>query len=93
MGLNRYYLPNMPHSGEAKLPAEEAHHAIRVRREKLGDSCLLFDGTGNEAAASFSRIDKREAYLHVHSVRFDPKVLPAVSRSVLPCLRGTVKKR
>jgi 16S rRNA (uracil1498-N3)-methyltransferase len=76
VGLNRYYLPNMPLSGEAKLPSEEAHHAIRVRREKTGNPCLLFDGVGHEAAATFIQIDKREACLHISSVRFDPKVLP-----------------
>jgi 16S rRNA (uracil1498-N3)-methyltransferase len=76
VGLNRYYVPNLPQAGEIKLTPEEANHAVRVRREEVGASCILFDGLGHEATATFVRTGKHEAVLHVDSFQFDPKVLP-----------------
>ncbi|MGE3182345.1 MAG: 16S rRNA (uracil(1498)-N(3))-methyltransferase [Phycisphaerae bacterium] len=41
-----YYCPNL-RIGENTLPADEAHHALRVMRVRGGDSLTLFDGAGN----------------------------------------------
>jgi 16S rRNA (uracil1498-N3)-methyltransferase len=76
VGLNRYYVPNLPPAGEVALSPDEAHHAVRVRREEVGDQCILFDGRGNQAAATFERADKREAVLLIDSFQWNPKVLP-----------------
>ncbi len=76
MGLNRYYCPNLPQAGSIDLPEEEAHHALRVRRETIGDECVLFDGQGHEATARFLTADKRAARLELLSYRWAPRIPP-----------------
>ena len=43
------------------LPAETFHHAIRVRRLRVGDQLILFAGDGREAAGSLVAISRDAA--------------------------------
>ncbi len=47
MSTPRFYCPcTLPDSGLFELPAEAAHHALRVLRLRAGDRVQLFDGAG-----------------------------------------------
>ena len=76
MGLNRYFVPNLPEAGSVLLPADESHHALRVRRETVGGRCIAFDGLGNSANCRIAHIDKRDVTLAIDSFRFEPNELP-----------------
>ena len=46
--MHRCYLPNADFSAPAlTIEREEAHHALRVLRMKVGEECEVFDGCGN----------------------------------------------
>ncbi len=76
MGLNRYYIPNLPSSGSIALPPDEAHHALRVRREAVGAPCVAFDGLGHVAICHIALVTKRDVLIEVESYRFEPNELP-----------------
>src|SRR6267142_1438090 len=48
--MHRFYLPNFQ---QPVLSAEEAHHATRVLRVKVGETVNVFDGRGHEAQCRF----------------------------------------
>ncbi|MGB5332103.1 MAG: 16S rRNA (uracil(1498)-N(3))-methyltransferase [Woeseiaceae bacterium] len=50
-----------------ELDADKARYLGRVLRLRVGDSLLVFDGEGNEYAATIGGIDKSSATLHVGS--------------------------
>ncbi|MCS7470402.1 16S rRNA (uracil(1498)-N(3))-methyltransferase [Stieleria sp. ICT_E10.1] len=57
----RYYAPDLaPSGGLVRLSDEEASHAARVMRAKVGDVITLFDGCGHESESSIVSIDKRK---------------------------------
>ncbi|QDT04574.1 Ribosomal RNA small subunit methyltransferase E [Rubripirellula lacrimiformis] len=57
----RYFVPELPLSGGlVALPNEEAQHATRVMRVKIGDDVTLFDGRGHEAEASVLSVGRNE---------------------------------
>lgn len=64
----RYFAPELT-SGDRiqSLPAEEAVHAARVMRCKVGDSMVLFDGEGYEANAVIESIGKRECIVRTEA--------------------------
>ena len=52
MRTPRLYFPNACQPGEkAELSPEQAHHVLRVLRRTVGDSLVLFDGTGQSFEA------------------------------------------
>jgi 16S rRNA (uracil1498-N3)-methyltransferase len=47
--MSRFFCPPpLPLSGPFQLPADAAHHAVRVLRLREGNSVNIFDGLGNE---------------------------------------------
>lgn len=68
---------------EVRLPADAAHHAVRVLRLAVGEPVVLFDGLGGEFEARITRIDRgdvsvktgahldveRESPLHIRLVQ------------------------
>lgn len=48
MPLDRFFISDPPEHGLARLAPEEAHHLRRVRRIRLGDEVVLFDGSGTD---------------------------------------------
>ncbi|BBP02426.1 16S rRNA (uracil(1498)-N(3))-methyltransferase [Sulfuriferula nivalis] len=66
--MSRFYFPDtiQTHQDYA-LPDAAAHHAARVLRLNVGDHITLFNGTGEEYAASITFIDKRNVNVHIES--------------------------
>ena len=67
--MPRFYLPTAlaPHT-TLNLPDNIIRH-IHVLRLNAGDSITLFNGTGNDFAATWQTIGKRHAECHIHAQR------------------------
>ncbi|MHB0990561.1 MAG: 16S rRNA (uracil(1498)-N(3))-methyltransferase [Burkholderiales bacterium] len=64
--MPRFYISEPPLTDMLyPLPAQAAHHAMRVLRMARGDDLVLFDGSGREWRATVARIDKREVVVSV----------------------------
>jgi 16S rRNA (uracil1498-N3)-methyltransferase len=78
--LHRFHMEEPPASGgTAELSADEAHHALRVVRVRVGDVVGLFDGAGGTWDATVADADKRRVWLHVGSGRVVPAPRPALT--------------
>ena len=84
----RIYAPCITSNSVLQLDAEQAAHAIRVMRMKVGQACELFDGAGNVAAARIDSINKSAILVLVDQVRFKPKVLPGKLTLVIGLPKG-----
>ena len=51
------------------LPEDVANHLVRVMRLREGEGCILFNGDGNDYAATLSAISKREVQVHIDSAQ------------------------
>lgn len=66
----RYYVSELSESlSEWVLEEEEAHHLLRVRRGKVGETVQLFNGRGLRAEAEIIQIGKRTADLKLTDFR------------------------
>jgi len=92
VGLNRYFVPNLPSAGPVLLPPDESHHALRVRRETVGASCIAFDGLGNQASCRIAHFTKRDVTIEVESFRFEPNVLPGTLTLAVAMPKGDRQK-
>lgn len=62
--LNRYYLPaDQWSSCELVLTGDEAHHCVRVLRQKVGDQIVVFDGRGRSVQCQIVAADKTKVIL------------------------------
>lgn len=62
MSAPRFYCAQALAAGQTvTLPAETFHHAIRVRRLRVGDELVLFAGDGREASGSLVAINRDAA--------------------------------
>lgn len=53
--MHRCYAPNADLTAPSLcIEGEEAHHALRVMRLRVGDRCEVFDGTGHAALATIT---------------------------------------
>ena len=69
MSAPRFYCALAPTAGQTvTLPAETFHHAIRVRRLRVGDELILFAGDGHEANARLIAIHRDAADAAVSAV-------------------------
>ncbi len=59
--------------GEIPLPPEEAHHAVRVARLKVGDSIAVINGRGDEVRGVLSLSGKRGACITVQERMRHPR--------------------
>ncbi|HEY8888349.1 MAG TPA: 16S rRNA (uracil(1498)-N(3))-methyltransferase [Gallionella sp.] len=58
--MPRFYCPPpIPFSGTFDLPADAAHHALRVLRLRVGDTVEIFDGIGNECRGLIADLGAR----------------------------------
>jgi len=54
------------HAGQTlSLPEEAANHLVRVMRLREGDACVLFNGDGNDYAATLVAVGKRDAQVRI----------------------------
>lgn len=86
--MNLFYAPNLSQSDSTVvLPADEAMHAVKVLRLKVGDAVHVTDGRGSIFETTVIAIGKKDVQLRVDSRRFEP-------REPLPVLAvGMIKSR
>ena len=76
MRQTRLYLDGEYDSGsELAIDAEKTHYLSRVLRLRVGDSIIIFNGTGAQFSASITVLQKSRATLAVHDA------LPAATES------------
>ena len=64
---DRYYCQHPIAGADVTLEGPEARHLASVMRAEVGDTVVLFDGTGFEFQASVTRIGKRDVQLTIES--------------------------
>ncbi len=69
---------------EVVVEGEEAHHAVAVRRTRVGERLVLTDGAGTLATGAVSATGKRELTVAVEAVEVRPA--PAPSFTVVQAL-------
>jgi 16S rRNA (uracil1498-N3)-methyltransferase len=82
----RFYVPNLnPAERVARLPADEAHHLVKVLRLVPGDEVGVFDGRGNEwrARVEAARRDGVEVSLLERLISRSPAVELTLVQAVL----------
>jgi 16S rRNA (uracil1498-N3)-methyltransferase len=57
--LTLFLIENLSAATNIEVSGDEAHHAIKVLRVKVGEEILLCDGNGSWARAAISQIDKK----------------------------------
>jgi 16S rRNA (uracil1498-N3)-methyltransferase len=68
--LHRFYVSPDDHGdAECALPRDEAHHALRVARLRVGDRVALFDGRGWEGQGPIVHAGKKEVTVSVEESR------------------------
>ncbi|NPC98360.1 16S rRNA (uracil(1498)-N(3))-methyltransferase [Nocardioides sp. zg-DK7169] len=60
------------------LEGDEAHHAVAVRRMRVGERLVLTDGAGTSVTAEVAATGKRLLTATVHEVRRVPEPAPAI---------------
>ena len=60
------------------VTGDEAHHAVAVRRLRVGERVVLTDGTGTTAAGAVATTGKRVFEVDVDDVRREPRPQPAM---------------
>jgi 16S rRNA (uracil1498-N3)-methyltransferase len=65
MGLQRFYVAQLPPSGAVELDESESRHASSVLRLKERDEVLAFDGRGGEASCFVTQVGKRSVTLQI----------------------------
>ncbi|MCP4639130.1 MAG: 16S rRNA (uracil(1498)-N(3))-methyltransferase [bacterium] len=78
--LHRFYIPSgtsVPSS--LALPTDEAHHALRVIRVRVGDAVELFDGRGREWTAEIAEVSRRDVHVTVTEERKVAKPTPGLT--------------
>lgn len=72
-----YYVRNTLKTGETfPLTEEIFHHWCKVLRANMGDTALLFDGTGGEYTATLTQIDKKSALVKIENFNAINRTLP-----------------
>ena len=67
--MNRFYVPF--HAGLKNLwiDSSESHHIIHVKRLKIGDSIIVFNGTGDEFEAEIEDIEDNRVNVRINQQR------------------------
>lgn len=68
----RYFANPLPPLGLATLSKKLGHHLGRIARTTAGDEVVLFDGNGNEVAATIREVHTREVLVEVTSLLATP---------------------
>ena len=71
--MNRYHLPTSEWNGQTLcLTGEEARHATRVMRVKVGEQLELFDGCGKSAVCTVTQAERSAVYTEIQSEKNQP---------------------
>ena len=79
MSLPVHWVPSLDGVGPGGLvevTGDEAHHAVAVRRMRIGEALVLTDGAGRSATGEVSATGKRSLTVEVSSVSHDPAPSP-----------------
>jgi 16S rRNA (uracil1498-N3)-methyltransferase len=63
-----YWPQNLNEGLFIDLPQDQAKHATQVLRLKVGDTCVVINGQGAKAIATFKQIDKKQTTLVINEV-------------------------
>jgi len=63
--MDRFYVPSLPDSGRIELSGTEAHHLRDVKRLRVGDPLVLFDGSGVEYVARLEKATHNQVLLDI----------------------------
>ena len=81
MSLPVHLVPSLAEAVEGavvSVEGDEAHHAVAVRRLRVGESVVLTDGLGTTALGDVSSTGRRVFEVTVSSVASSPAPSPAV---------------
>ena len=70
-GPERAYAPDLVDRDEVVLDAEESSHLVRVRRVRVGQAVVLFDGRGTTRLGALVRADARRAVVAIEGPAAD----------------------
>lgn len=90
--MHRFYLPNLPSTGETSLTPEEAKHAASVLRLQPGDEVELFDGKGGESQATVVDVSKRSVTVTITSPSNCNRELKSLVRAYVSLPKGDRQK-
>ena len=82
MSLPVHWVPSLDDvsvGGTVEVAGDEAHHAVAVRRLRVGESVVLTDGRGRSVTGPVSSTGKRVFALTVASLFDDPEPVPSVT--------------
>jgi 16S rRNA (uracil1498-N3)-methyltransferase len=80
MSLPVHLVPSLadaPVGSEVTVEGDEAHHAVAVRRLRVGESVVLTDGAGRSVVGAVSSTGKRVFTVTVSSVSSEPVPTPS----------------
>ena len=77
------YVPGLQ-KGRFELPEDEALHAVKVVRARVGDSFHLIDGVGGSADAKIVEVGKRNCTVEVESITQEAEASPKLTMIVSP---------
>ncbi|MEL6535663.1 MAG: RsmE family RNA methyltransferase [Bacteroidota bacterium] len=80
--MQLFYIPQLPESGV--LEAEEANHAIRVLRKRVGDELWATDGKGNRYRTRLIELKPKHAEIEVLETRVSSKSRPWLHLVISP---------
>ncbi|MEI2713556.1 MAG: 16S rRNA (uracil(1498)-N(3))-methyltransferase [Nocardioides sp.] len=80
MSLPVHVVPSLDGIGrEVIVEGDEAHHAVVVRRLKVGERLILTDGCGSSVAGAVTQTAKRSFTVAVEEVRHTPEPSPRIT--------------
>lgn len=65
--------------GSVEVSGDEAHHAVAVRRLRLGEQVLLTDGVGTSARCTVTMTGKRVFVAQIDEIGFQEKPRPSIT--------------
>ena len=63
--LPLFFVDNLSGGNSQLLDKDEAHHAIKVLRVKIGEEIMISDGSGNWASGPIEELDKKTLQIKV----------------------------
>ncbi len=69
MSINRFYAPFHASSQDIWLDSSETHHLLHVKRMKIGDMLVLFNGVGNECDAEIVEVKGKKVKVRVGQIK------------------------
>ena len=64
--MNRFYVPFRAGLKNLWIDSSESHHIIHVKRLKIGDSIIVFNGTGDEFEAEIEDIEDNRVNVRIN---------------------------